>query len=64
MSIAGVMHVYTKDKALMVEANESVSPADINRYCFEKGIILNQLNLKRKSLEKRFLEITGKQSDR
>ena len=35
-----------------------------NKYCFEKGIILNRLNLKVKSLETRFLEITGNQSDR
>lgn len=62
--MTGVLHVYTYEKSLMVETNESVSPVAINKYCFEKGIILNQLNLKRKSLEKRFLEITGKQSDR
>lgn len=30
----------------------------VNRYCFEKGIVLNHLRLKKKSLEKRFLELT------
>jgi lantibiotic transport system ATP-binding protein len=49
---------------LVVQASESVTPAALNKYCFEKGIVLSQLSLKRKSLETRFLEITGTQSDR
>lgn len=32
---------------------------DINRYCFEKGIVLNQLILKKKSLETKFFELTN-----
>jgi len=44
---------------------ESISAAEqINKFCFDNGIILSKLNVKRKSLETRFLEITGKQSDR
>nr|WP_242692231.1 ATP-binding cassette domain-containing protein [Aridibaculum aurantiacum] len=31
----------------------------INRYCFEKGITLNHLQLKKKSLETKFLELTN-----
>jgi ABC-2 type transport system ATP-binding protein len=30
----------------------------INRYCFEKGIILNHLRLRKKSLEAKFFELT------
>ena len=30
----------------------------INQYCFEKGIILNHLRLRRKSLEAKFFELT------
>lgn len=30
----------------------------INRYCFEQGIVLNHLQLKKKSLESKFFEIT------
>lgn len=48
---------------------ELIGPHDItaekvNRFCFEKGIVLNQLKVKRKSLETRFLEITGTKSER
>lgn len=32
---------------------------DINRFCFEKGIALNLLVLKKKSLETKFLELTN-----
>ena len=31
----------------------------INRYCFEHGIALNHLQLKKKSLETKFLELTN-----
>ena len=60
----GVINVITGENSISAEVEESTTPAAINKYCFEKGIVLSQLNLKRKSLEKRFLEITGKQSDR
>ncbi len=60
----GILHIYNSNGGLSIEGNESTTPAGINRFCFEKGIVLSQLNLKRKSLEKRFLEITGTQSDR
>jgi ABC-type multidrug transport system ATPase subunit len=31
----------------------------VNRFCFEKGIVLNQLQLKKKSLEAKFFELTN-----
>lgn len=60
----GILHVYTKDHTLAVECESSVTTAMVNKYCFDNGIVLSQLALKRKSLEKRFLEITGGKSDR
>jgi ABC-2 type transport system ATP-binding protein len=32
---------------------------EINRFCFEKGIVLNQLSVKKKSLEAKFFELTN-----
>ena len=32
---------------------------DVNRFCFEKGIALNHLMIKRKSLETKFFELTN-----
>ena len=60
----GILEVNNNGNGLTIHAEEYVTTAGVNKYCFEKGIVLNQLNLKRKSLETRFLEITGKQSDR
>ena len=61
----GVQEIEVSDGGgLLVTCDESISGATVNRYCFEKGIVLDKLNVKRKSLETRFLEITGKQSDR
>ena len=60
----GILEVNNNGTAITVHAEETVTTSGINTYCFEKGIVLSQLNLKRKSLETRFLEITGTQSDR
>jgi ABC-type multidrug transport system ATPase subunit len=32
----------------------------INQYCFEKGVILNHLHLRKRSLESKFMELTNK----
>lgn len=60
----GILEVHNNGAGLTIHGAETITTAGINKYCFEKGIILTQLNLKRKSLETRFLEITGTQSDR
>lgn len=58
----GVLDVELVNNILQVTCNETITAAQVNKFCFEKGIVLNKLNEKRKSLETRFLEITGKQS--
>ena len=60
----GVTEIIAIDHYLQITCNENITAAAVNKFCFEKGIVLNKLNEKRKSLETRFLEITGKQSDR
>jgi ABC-2 type transport system ATP-binding protein len=62
--MAGILEIRNNGSALSIHAEEYVTTAGVNKYCFEKGVVLTQLNLKRKSLETRFLEITGTQSDR
>lgn len=34
-------------------------PEEVNRFCFEKGITLNMLSMKKKSLEAKFFELTN-----
>ncbi|MEP6712859.1 MAG: ABC transporter ATP-binding protein, partial [Ferruginibacter sp.] len=60
----GISQIISVDNHLQITCNESVTAVSVNKFCFEKGIVLNKLNEKRKSLETRFLEITGKQSDK
>jgi ABC-type multidrug transport system ATPase subunit len=62
--LQGVLNVTEADGLLVVECLSSLGSADVNRFCFEQGLVLKQINPKRTSLETRFLEITGKQSDR
>jgi ABC-type multidrug transport system ATPase subunit len=63
-NMPGVEEVYLQDGFLELIANEQVTSQNVNKYCFEKGIVLNKLNLKRRTLESTFLELTGNVSDR
>jgi ABC-2 type transport system ATP-binding protein len=38
--------------------NGVMDTGELNRYCFEKGIVLNYLQLKKRSLESKFMELT------
>ena len=38
--------------------NGSSRPEQINQFCFDHGVVLNQINLKKKSLETKFFELT------
>lgn len=36
-----------------------VSPASVNAFCFNNGIVLSQITMKRKRLEEKFFELTS-----
>ncbi len=63
-SLNGVKQVIDTATGLTLICEEGIKAAAINQHCFNNGIVLEQLNLKKKSLETRFLEITGTKSDR
>jgi lantibiotic transport system ATP-binding protein len=63
-NMMGVQSVISSEGVLILQCDINVNPSTINQFCFSKGIILNQLLMKRKTLETRFLEITGGVSDR
>jgi lantibiotic transport system ATP-binding protein len=62
--MSGVTEINTVDNYLQITCAENITAAAVNKFCFEKGIVLNKLNEKRKSLETRFLEITGTKSEK
>ena len=43
---------------ITIEVSDELSAEDVNRYFFEKGLILSELRVTKKSLEAQFLEIT------
>jgi ABC-2 type transport system ATP-binding protein len=42
--------------------NGSMDPAAVNRWCFEKGITLKHLQLRKRSLESKFMELTDERA--
>jgi ABC-2 type transport system ATP-binding protein len=62
-NLPGIVNIQSDNGTLNIQCEDSLTTSAINKYCFEKGIVLSQLNLKRKTLEKRFLEITGTKSE-
>jgi ABC-2 type transport system ATP-binding protein len=60
-SFPGVRQVRKNEGFLQVyfEKEESDLVA-VNRYCFEKGIVLDHLQLRKRSLESKFMELTNK----
>jgi ABC-2 type transport system ATP-binding protein len=62
--MTGVIAVTATDQYLQITCEENITAEAVNKFCFEKGIVLSQLNQKKKSLETRFLEITGTKSEK
>lgn len=48
------------DKQLRVTVPAGTSPGEINRFAFEKGIVLNKLEVLKRSLESEFMELIKK----
>ncbi len=63
-TMPGIHAATPVEEGLLIEAAENVSTEAINQFCFSQGIVLSHLAVRKKTLEKRFLEITGNKSDR
>lgn len=53
----GAEKVESKNEMLRVFLKDNITPADLNRYCFGKGVALKKLVPQVKSLEQEFLKI-------
>ncbi len=59
-NLPGIVSVAQNGNTLIASINAGeVNLADINRHLFDKGVVLTKLNLKRKSLESKFIELTN-----
>lgn len=56
--LSGITNHTVKGNQLFLDVDESITTADLNRFFFEKGIVLSELREIHKSLEDQFLEIT------
>ncbi len=56
----GLKQMLLQDKFIQLHfEHDSPDLGEINRYCFEKGTVLNHLVLRKRSLESKFIELTG-----
>jgi ABC-type multidrug transport system ATPase subunit len=44
---------------LFLDNDSPTTPTKINRHCFDRGVVLNHLQLRKKSLESKFMELTN-----
>ena len=61
-NFAGIRSLKSADGIVVATCEESVLPAALNRHCMEQGVVLGHLRLRSKSLETKFMELTGGQS--
>ena len=54
----GIKGLSANGKTLSLALGEQTHAEDVNRFCFAQGISLNHLNLRKKSLESQFMELT------
>jgi ABC-2 type transport system ATP-binding protein len=61
--LPGVRQLRVQDDHVQVFfENGSMAPGEVNRFCFEKGITLNHLQLRKRSLESKFMELTDERT--
>jgi ABC-type multidrug transport system ATPase subunit len=59
--LPGIRQVKKNEQYLQVSfENNGADLGGINQYCFEKGVVLNHLQLRKRSLESKFMELTNK----
>lgn len=58
-AMQGVKNIKSLNGALQVSFTTPTAPEQLNKHCFDNGVVLSQLLLKKKSLETKFMELTN-----
>jgi ABC-type multidrug transport system ATPase subunit len=60
----GVRQVRQQDGLMQIFFERGITPdtGALNRFCFEQGIVLNHLHLRKRSLESKFMELTNEKT--
>jgi len=53
----GIIEMKAEGGLLLAKFNDTVLPFDVNKYCISKGLVLTHLSIRKRSLEKQFLEL-------
>lgn len=61
-TMPGIKKIKRVGDLLQLVCEKDVDPQQINEFCMSKGIVLSHLQLKKRSLESKFMEITNHQS--
>lgn len=61
--LQGIVEIKRTGNHFQVFFDTIPDPAAINRHCFEQGIVLSQIQIRKKSLESAFIEITNNVSN-
>jgi ABC-type multidrug transport system ATPase subunit len=56
--LPGVNKITEQGGFLLLSLADALSAAEVNKKCFEQGIVLSHLNFRKKSLENQFMELT------
>jgi ABC-2 type transport system ATP-binding protein len=60
LTIPGQTKVHIAEQTVQVHFPKgTANPEEVNQFCFNKGITLQQLSIKKKRLEERFFELTN-----
>lgn len=55
----GIQKIAQNNGMLQVSFNDGITTTAVNEFCIAKGIVLSHLLLKKRSLESKFMELTG-----
>ena len=58
-ALPGIKKIATGDRNLLLTCAPDTDTYSINEYCISKGIVLTHLQLRKKSLESKFMELTN-----
>jgi ABC-2 type transport system ATP-binding protein len=59
-AIPGKTNVINKEQTVLVHFPKGTAkPDEVNQYCFNNGIVLQQITIKKKRLEEKFFELTN-----
>ncbi len=53
----GIIEIKEEPGLLLARLNEGLLPFDVNSFCISKGLVLTHISMRKKSLEKQFLEL-------